>query len=74
MFQDMLNTIILGDSYKLIKEIPDNSIDLIIIDPPYEIETVGSDIINIAKSFRDGVLKELVDLKIAERNKLSVIR
>lgn len=29
----------LGDCYKLIKEIPDKSIDLVIIDPPYELET-----------------------------------
>lgn len=35
MFQDMLNTITLGNSYELIKEIPDNSIDLIVTDPPY---------------------------------------
>ena len=34
-FEEMLNTITLGDSYKLIKEIPDKSIDLVIIDPPY---------------------------------------
>ncbi len=38
-FEDMLNKITLGDSYMLIKNIPDNSIDLIIIDPPYEIST-----------------------------------
>lgn len=33
-----------GDSYKLIKNIPDNSVDLIVTDPPYLIEhtTVGS--------------------------------
>ena len=30
-----LNTIVLGDSYKLIKEIPDKSIDLIYTDIPY---------------------------------------
>ncbi len=30
------NAIVLGDAYELIKEIPDNSIDLIVIDPPYE--------------------------------------
>ena len=30
-----LNKIHLGDSYELIKEIPDNSVDLVIIDPPY---------------------------------------
>lgn len=40
-FENMLNTITLGDSYKLIKDIPDNSIDLIIIDPPYEYTTGG---------------------------------
>lgn len=32
-----LNRIYLGDSYKLIKEIDDNSVDLCCIDPPYEI-------------------------------------
>ena len=31
-----LNQIYLGDAYKLIKEIPDKSIDLIVTDPPYE--------------------------------------
>ena len=34
-FKDMINTIILGDSYKLIKDIPDKSIDCIYIDVPY---------------------------------------
>jgi len=32
------NNIYLGDSYELIKQIPDKSIDLIVIDPPYDIE------------------------------------
>lgn len=40
-FNELLNTITLGDSYKIIKEIPDNSVDLIIIDPPYEYTTGG---------------------------------
>lgn len=40
-FEDMINTITLGDSYKLIKEIPDKSVDLVIIDPPYEFDTSG---------------------------------
>ena len=35
-YEDMLNTITLGDSYELIKYIPDNSVDLVIIDPPYK--------------------------------------
>ena len=36
-FKKMLNTITLGDSYELIKDIPDKSVDLVIIDPPYKI-------------------------------------
>lgn len=40
-FKDMINTITLGDSYKLIKQIPDKSIDLVIMDPPYEYTTGG---------------------------------
>jgi site-specific DNA-methyltransferase (adenine-specific) len=36
-----LNQIYLGDAYKLIKEIPDKSIDLIVTDPPYEFGTGG---------------------------------
>jgi DNA modification methylase len=36
-----LNKIYNEDSYKAIKNIPDNSIDLIVIDPPYEIVTDG---------------------------------
>lgn len=32
------NEIVLGDCYKLIKDIPDKSIDLIITDPPYQIQ------------------------------------
>ncbi len=35
-FEDMINTIQLGDCYKLIKNIPDKSIDLVYIDVPYE--------------------------------------
>lgn len=35
-FEDMINTIQLGDCYELIKNIPDKSIDLVYIDVPYE--------------------------------------
>ena len=35
-FEDMINTIQLGDCYGLIKQIPDKSIDLVYIDVPYE--------------------------------------
>jgi len=32
----------LGDSYKLIKDIPSHSVDLVIIDPPYDMGQGGS--------------------------------
>ncbi len=35
--EDMLNKVILGDAIEIMKEIPDNSIDLIFADPPYNI-------------------------------------
>ena len=35
-----LNKIYLGDAYKLIKEMPDKSVDLIMTDPPYEIKGI----------------------------------
>lgn len=35
---NMIDTITLGDAYKLIKEIPDKSVDLIVTDPPYEFD------------------------------------
>lgn len=60
-----LNKITLGDSYKLIKQIPDNSVDLIIIDPPYEIETEGGNT-KIGQQIRKNMLKELKDLNITE--------
>lgn len=37
-FEEMINTIQLGDCYELIKNIPDKSIDLVYIDIPYDFE------------------------------------
>ena len=37
----MFNNIVCGDSYELIKNIPDKSIDLVIIDPPYLFDNFG---------------------------------
>lgn len=34
--------IYIGDSYKLIKDIPDKSVDLVVTDPPYLLETDGA--------------------------------
>jgi len=40
-YEEMLNNITLGNSYELIKVIPDKSVDLVIIDPPYSFSTGG---------------------------------
>jgi site-specific DNA-methyltransferase (adenine-specific)/modification methylase len=37
-FKDIINKIVLGDSIEIMKEIPDNSIDLIFADPPYNLQ------------------------------------
>lgn len=43
----MINELFLGDAYELIKSIPDKSIDLIVTDPPYEInELEGGGMLN----------------------------
>ena len=36
-----LNKIYLGDAYELIKDIPSKSVDLIMTDPPYQINGLG---------------------------------
>ena len=38
-----IDTIVLGDSYRLIKEVPDKSVDLIVTDPPYQFGGVLKD-------------------------------
>ena len=37
-FENMINKIILGDSIEIMKQIPDDSIDLIFADPPYNLQ------------------------------------
>jgi DNA modification methylase len=37
-FGGMLDNIVLGDSIEIMKQIPDNSIDLIFADPPYNLQ------------------------------------
>ena len=64
-FEDMINIIQLGDCYEMIKNIPDKSIDLIITDPPYEIETEGGNT-NIGKNLKNNMLKELKSLNITK--------
>ena len=35
-----LNKIYLGDAYELIKDIPDKSVDIIVTDPPYQLDSL----------------------------------
>ena len=39
--RDIENSILLGDCIKIMKDIPDNSIDLIFADPPYNLQLQG---------------------------------
>ena len=51
------NKIYLGDAYKLIKELPDKCIDLIVTDPPYDIQGIhGSGIMKTRKAFRASIV------------------
>ena len=68
-----LNKIYLGDAYKLIKEVPDKSIDLIVTDPPYQIDGLHKDsgILKGRKNshnsqLRDNNLGDGIDLKILD--------
>lgn len=51
------------DCYEAIKKIPDKSVDLIITDPPYEIETDGGNT-NIGKSLKNGLMLEFSKMEI----------
>jgi len=68
-----INKIHLGDSYELIKQIPDKSVDLVIIDPPYEMDEHGGggafgnnnrpyqdEVDTLAYGIKDDILIELV--------------
>lgn len=65
-FEDMINTIQLGNCYELIKNIPDKSIDLVYIDIPYLIGTGGTS----DSSLSQRIVKEQHQLgnKSAKRN------
>lgn len=72
MMEKYLNKITCGDSYKLIKELPDKSVDLIVSDPPYELETRGGGFhkkrdyydeihnLGLADGITDEILREMV--------------
>ena len=48
-FEEMINTIQLGDCYELIKNIPDKSIDCIYVDVPYLMVSGGAGKSEISK-------------------------
>lgn len=72
-FEDMINTIQLGDCYELIKDIPDNSIDCIYVDVPYLMpntrgvsggfmsERVNDFYDNQINNFKDGFNLQILD-------------
>ncbi|MFR7590244.1 MAG: DNA-methyltransferase [Longibaculum sp.] len=68
--EENLNSIVLGNSYELIKKIPDNSIDLIVTDPPYEIKQLSGggclEAKGIKKSFKD-LTDNFLDVGIDEK-------
>lgn len=67
------NKIYLGDAYELIKEVEDKSVDIIVCDPPYQIEGIhASGIIkeryesSHAKDIKENGLGDGIDLKILD--------
>lgn len=72
--QEYIDKITLGDSYKLIKELDDKSVDLIVTDPPYLIESttggkkndLGKSITNINNQLANGVLTEGITNEILD--------
>ena len=69
-----INKIHLGDCYELIKKIPDKSIDLILIDPPYDFHC-GT--INKTGIFKDRLVapgKEIVNMNINNGYDISILK
>lgn len=68
------NNIYCGDCYELIKEMPDKSVDLILTDPPYQIEGIhGSGILktrghqpSFHKELAENQLDKGIDIKILD--------
>ena len=64
-FEDMINTIQLGNCYELIKSIPDKSVDLVYIDIPYQITNIGAG----AGMIKNGAREELYKKKLYDISK-----
>ena len=81
ILEEIINTIQLGDCYELIKKIPDKSIDLIIIDPPYDINANGSggafgkekrQYHNEVKKLSDGITNLILDELVRVMKKINI--
>jgi len=62
-FEDMINRVICGDCLEVMKGIPDNSIDLVLTDPPYNISKTDWDTFNI-EFFRKWLILVTKKLKV----------
>ena len=60
-----------GDCLGLLQDIPDNSIDLVIIDPPYEINTMKGGGTIGKRKYKEGVNGEIKKLSIVADKYLS---
>ena len=65
-FEDMINNVILGDCYEVIKNIPDKSIDCIYTDIPYLYNQGGSG----TSSLGERTAKKRLELMGLEQNYL----
>ena len=69
-----LNKIYLGDAYELIKQMPGNSVDLIVTDPPYKIEGLRASGHGIlAKRGNYDYEKEMLESGLGEGIDLSIL-
>ena len=66
------NKIYLGNAYELIKQMEDNSVDLIITDPPYKIEGIHASGI-IKKGYDNRTQKDIVDNDLDDSIDLSIL-
>lgn len=61
-FEDMINNVILGDCYEIIKDIPDKSIDCIYVDVPYLMPNTHGD----SGGFMGGRINDFYNNQVSE--------
>lgn len=68
------NGILLGDAYKLIKELPDDSVDLIVTDPPYLGDYHGGGGVAQSNGKQKAFVREIKDCSLYEGFDLSILK